>query len=153
MALPLAACGGGSSGDDSEGATATTAAAAGGGEATTTVGTTFTGEGSDAFCRQFRAYADSSRRLAEGGNLDVRTIYSEAARAVSESVAIAPPEIRRDVEVVADAFVALVRELEAVNYEIRRVPSAVVLRFMSEELTTATERVEAYSRSVCRLGN
>lgn len=152
MGLALTACSGGDSGNGGESASATTAPARDGG-ASTTVDTTFSGEGSEAFCRQFRAYAESSRRLAQGGNLDVRTIYSEAARAVNESVGIAPPEIRGDVQVVAQAFSALVRELEAVNYDIQRVPPAVVLRFMSEELSTSTERVEAYSRSVCRLGN
>ena len=151
MALPLGACSGGSDGDSESGSAPTTAAAGGAG-ATATVDTRFTGEGSDAFCRQFRAYAESSRRLAQGGNLDVRTIYSDAARAVNESVGIAPPEIRRDVQVVAEAFTALVRELEAVNYEIQRVPPAAVLRFMSEELNTSTERVEAYARNVCGLG-
>jgi len=148
VGLALGACSGGSDGD-SDGQSPTRAAAGPG--ATTTVDTRFTGEGGESFCRQFRDYAESSRRLAQGGNLDIRTIYADAARAVNESVGIAPAEIRRDVRVVAEAFTALVRELEAVNFDIQRVPPAVVLRFMSEELSTASERVEAYARNVCGL--
>ena len=68
---------------------------------------------------------------------------------VAESATIAPAEIKRDVEVVADAFTTLVRELEAVNYDITRIPPAVALRFMSAELESASTRVEAYARNVC----
>lgn len=146
MALTLGACSGGSD-DGGDRSSPTTARDA----APTTVDTTFSGQGSEQFCSQIRAYADGTRQLSEAQAFDVRLIYTEAARAVSESAAIAPPEIRRDVEVVAEAFSTLVTELEAVNYDFERLPAPVALRFMSEELTTATARVEAYSRSVCRV--
>ncbi len=152
MTLPLAACSGGSDDDGADRSSVTTAAAAGGDAAATTVDTRFSGEGSDAFCQQIRAYAEGQRRLGGGANVDVRAVYSDAARAVSESAVIAPSEIKRDVEVVAEAFTTLVRELEAVNYEITRIPPAAALRFMSPELESATTRVEAYARNVCGAG-
>jgi hypothetical protein len=152
LVVPLAGCSGGSGDEGGGRSSATTAAPAGSDAATTTVDTTFSGEGSDTFCQQIRTYAESQRRLGGAANADVRAVYSDAARAVNESAAIAPSEIKRDVEVVAEAFTTLVRELEAVNYEITRIPPAVALRFMSAELQSATTRVEAYARNVCGAG-
>ena len=151
LALPLAACSGSDDGDDGgDRSSDTTAAAASDLPAgSTTVDTTFSGAGSDAFCRQIRTYAEGSRRLGEAANASVRTVFSDAARAVNESIALAPAEIKRDIEIVAEAFTTLVRELETVNYDFTRLPPAVALRFMSPELQSASTRVEAYARNVC----
>ncbi|HVL26823.1 MAG TPA: hypothetical protein VM390_01655 [Acidimicrobiales bacterium] len=140
----LAACGGGSGSEDRSSATT-----APGRDAPTTVDTRFTGEGSAEFCRDILTYSERFRRLGEAASPDARTAYTEAARAVNASVGSAPPEIRRDVELVAGAFTDLVRELEAVDYQFPRLPPAVVTRFMSAELQSASTRVEAYIRTFC----
>ena len=159
LALSLVACSGGS--DSGDGRTAAAASdttgaddgAAGGAgrDAPTTVDTTFTGQGSADFCQKYRTYAEGFNRLGEGSTPALRALYANAAQAAKEAVDVAPDEIRADARVVADIFSSLVTALEGVNYDFTRLPQEFVAKFMSTELETASTRLEAYGRNVCRV--
>ena len=152
VALTLVAC---SSSDDGGSAKAPNAAAS------TTLATTantppqpvdtkFTGSGSGEYCKLARTYADAQSKLNPGNTTpDLRQLFRDAARDIKSAVAVAPAEIKGDVQIVADGFNALVAALEPVNYDFTRLTPDLIARFMSADFTTASTRVAAYSRNVC----
>jgi hypothetical protein len=146
LALALAGCGGDS--DEAESAaepttTTTTAAAAGAAD------TNFTGEGSEAFCGLARTYSERLNKLATSDPTQLKPIADEAEGAIREARAAAPPEIRRDVEIVAAASTDFFQQLARVNYDITKMPPDAAAVFQQPEVQTATQRVEAYSQKVC----
>ncbi len=147
LTLVLAGCGGDS--DDAESAvepaTTTTTSAAGTGAADTN----FTGEGSEAFCGLARTYSERLNKLATSDPTQLKPIADEAEAAIREARAAAPPEIRRDVEIVAAASTGFFQQLARVNYDITKMPPDAAAVFQQPEVQTATQRVEVYSQKVC----
>jgi hypothetical protein len=153
----LAGCGialivmAGCSGDDDDAATPTSAPAP-----TTTVrpvDTSFTGQGSAQFCALSRTYNERFTRVGPDATpAQLRTLATEGQAAISEAVTAAPPEIKRDVEVIANAFRTFMGELEKVNFEVARVPPAALQSLSAPEFQQATTRFQAYTRSVCGVG-
>lgn len=154
MAVALLAMGGcssgGGGGDDA--ASSTTVPP---GPTTTArpVDTSFTGQGSAQFCALSRTYNDRFTNLGTNPTpAQLRTYSREGQAAITEAVAAAPAEIKREVEVIAAAFNALLAELEKVNFEAARLPPAAFGGLSAPEFTQATTRFQAYVRTVCGTG-
>lgn len=130
---------------DAPAATATTARAA----ATATVDTTFTGRGSEEYCKLSSSYKQAADQLTPTSDAQVRQLVQDAARDMKAAVAVAPAEIKSDVQTVANSFDALVNGLVSVNFDYTRLPPELIASFMSEELRRASTRVAAYARDVC----
>jgi hypothetical protein len=126
-------------------AAATTAAPV----ATTTVDTTFTGRGSEEYCKLSSSYKRAADQLSPTNDAQVRQFMQDAARDIKAAVAVAPSEIKADVEKVATSFDALVNGLVSVNFDYTRLPPELIATFMSEDLRRASTRVTAYARDVC----
>jgi len=140
--------GGAASGAADQGPTTTVASA--GSAATQPVDTTFTGKGSGEYCKLAKTYADAQSKLGPTNTTpDLRQLFQDAARDIKAAVAVAPAEIKNDVQVVADGFNALVTSLASVNYDFTRLTPDLIARFQSKEFMDASTRVAAYSRTVC----
>lgn len=152
-ALTLVACGsgGGGGGDDAAPESQpTTTVTTGPNTPPQPVDTKFTGAGSAEYCKLAKSYADASSKLSPTNTTpDLRQLFQDAARDIKAAVAVAPAEIKNDVQIVADGFNALVDALQPVNYDFTRLTPDLIARFMSAEFTTASTRVAAYSRNVC----
>ncbi len=147
--LMLAGCSGG---DDKAASTSTTAGGAAAGPTTTVrpVNTSFSGANSAQFCALARTYND--RFTSVGPNAtpaQLRTVAREGQTAISQAVGAAPAEIKPDVEVLARVFGALLTQLEGVNFDVQKLPPAALAGLSSPEFTTATQRFQAYNKSVC----
>ena len=144
----MTGCGGG----DDDGASPTTSSP--GTVPTTTVrpvDTSFTGQDSAQFCALSRTFND--RFASVGGNTtpaQLRTVAREGQTAISQALAAAPAEIKRDVEVISRTFTAFLGELEKVNYDATKVPPAALESLSAPEFQQSTTRFQAYYRSVCR---
>jgi hypothetical protein len=113
---------------------------------------TFSGGGSNEYCGLANTYTGAMSRFFEPGSTgDIRALYQGAAAAARDAVKVAPPEIKADVQVVADTMTALVDALERVNYEIPRLPQSVIARLMAPDFADASGRLSAYARDVCGL--
>ena len=164
IAKVLAACGialivitGCSGGDDDDKAASPTSAptTANTGPTTTVrpVDTSFTGQNSTQFCALARTY--NERFTSVGANptpAQLRTLSREGQTAISQAVSAAPPEIKRDVEVIANTFNVFLGELEKVNFEVTRVPPAALQSLSAPEFQQSTTRFQAYTRTVCGVG-
>ncbi len=151
--LVLAGCGGGD--DKKETSSPTTVAAQPGGPSTTLrpVNTSFTGQGSAQFCNLARTY--NERFTSVGGNpspAQLRAVSREGQTAITQAVNTAPPEIKRDVEVLATTFSTLIAELEKVNFEVNRLQPSALGALSAPEFTQATTRFQAYIKAVCGVG-
>jgi len=142
----------GCSGDDDDDAATPTSAPA----PTTTVrpvDTSFSGQGSAQFCAMSRTY--NERFTSVGANpspAQLRTLATEGQAAISEAVTAAPAEIKRDVEVIANAFKAFLGELEKVDFDVARMPPTAVQSLSAPEFQQSTTRFQAYTRTVCGFG-
>ncbi len=149
LALLLAGCGGDS---DEAGPAATTTTTAPTGAATPgSVDTNFTGEGSEAFCGLARTYSERLNKLGTSDPTQLRPVALEAENAIREARAAAPPEIRGDVRIVADASSAFFEQLARVNYDITKMPPDAAAGLQRPEVQASTERLEAYTQKVCGL--
>ena len=152
VALTLVACSGDDGGGKGAGATAaaSTTVATAANTPPQPVDTAFTGAGSAEYCKLARTYADAQGKLNPSNTTpDLRQLFRDAARDIKAAVAVAPAEIKGDVQIVADGFNALVSALEPVNYDFTRLTPDLIARFMSADFTAASTRVAAYSRNVC----
>lgn len=148
--LVMAGCSGG---DDKDAATGTTAPAATTGGPTTTirpVNTSFTGQNSAQFCTLAKTYNERfSKVSANPTPAELRTVTREGQTAITQAVNAAPPEIKKDVEVISAAFTTLLAELEKVNFEAARLPPAALGSLSAPEFAQSTTRFQAYIRNVC----
>ena len=154
VAVTLAACGGDKgAGSNADNGSGTTAAGAGAGApGTQPVDTKFTGAGSADYCKLARTYQDASSKLGAGASPDLRQLFQDAARDIKAAVDVAPAEIKKDVQTVADGFTALVGALATVNYDFTKLPPDLIVRFQSQDFMNASTRVGAYSKTVCGIG-
>jgi len=132
--LALGACGG--SDDDDETTSPTTAA----GPVSTT---TFKGDANSPFCQLGRA--NNARLQAIGAAAanpdELDRVLRDAAPAVRQAADIAPDEIKKDVDLLADAFEDLLESLDEGQPDL----GAIV----SPEFTTAAQNLTNYGRDVC----
>lgn len=113
-----------------------------------------TGDSSSTYCQVARQFQESADEIDEA--IDpfdfsperFREAFEFASRGLDEIRRVAPPEIRDDVQTVADGFVLLRDELEAADYNFFAMDPTAFIE-IGEELEAASERVEAYNESVC----
>jgi len=132
----LAACGGG---DDDEASTATTNTPS----ATGITPPTYEGSSDSEFCRLGR---ENNARLQDitgafGDPIVLARLLQEAAPEVRKAAAVAPPEIKNDVTVLADGFETLLGSLQAGQ------PDTSVI--LDPRFQTAATNLNAYAQQVC----
>jgi hypothetical protein len=139
LLVTLAACGGG---DDEETSGSTTTVAV----TTTVAGQTtpsYTGSPDSEFCTIGRA--NDARIEAIGASFstpeDLPALLREAAPAVREAAAAAPPEIKSDVTFLADGFEKLLASIDSGSPDY-----SVVL---DPRFQTAAEHLNTYGKQVC----
>ncbi len=144
--LVLAACGG----DDSEESAPTTAANA----AAATTTPTFTGSGSGEFCQLVNTYRERFTGInqASATPAQLRQLATEAGSAIQQAVAAAPPEIKADVTVVAEAANDYLTKLRQAGYDLRRLGPDAAASLQAPDVAAAVQRFTAYDQSVCRRG-
>lgn len=151
--LVLAGCSGGI--DRRTAPTTLTTVGAGVSGPTTTalpVNTSFTGQDSAKFCALAKTYNEGFTKVgANPTPAELRVVAREGQTAISNAISAAPAEIKKDVEVLASAFTALLNELEKVNFEVAKVAPAAFSQLQSPEFQQSTTRFQAYSRTVCGL--
>lgn len=115
----------------------------------------FTGQGSAEFCSLARTYTERSTiagNPAPSTPAQLRSIAEEGRTAISLAANTAPPEIKADVQLIAATFTALIAELERMNYNFSRVTPAVFAPLQTPEFGRASQRFQAYTRDVCKIG-
>ena len=147
--LVLGGCSGGSKGSQAKGPT-TTGVPAGATAATGPPDTSFTGAGSAEYCRLSRDYAASAKKFAVPTNAaELRQVFEEAAKDIKAVLAVAPPEIKADVQTVANGLASIMAVMAAANYDETRF--ADTPPSLPPNFDTASTRIDAYSRNVCGL--
>ena len=145
VALTLVACGGGKSPGTAVGRTPSSVATA---DAT---GPTFTGQGSAEYCRLSRSFGDALDKLGQPGSPDeLRAYYRQVADSVQQSVKVAPPEIKSDVQVIADTLTALVNALDKINFDtnrIRELPASLINQV--QQADASFSRAADYEHQFC----
>jgi ABC-type glycerol-3-phosphate transport system substrate-binding protein len=148
-AITLAACGGGSSNDRAD-APATTRLSDTQSAGTGPPDTNFTGAGSGDYCRLARAYATSAQKFTAPTNAaELRQVFADASRDINAAAAVAPAEIKADVQVVAQGLSAIIAGMEAADYDLTRL--ATTPPSLPPNFDAASVRLEAYARDVCGL--
>lgn len=147
LALVLAGCGGDS--DEAEPAGGTTTTAAVDTATPGSVDTNFTGRGSERFCGLARSYRDRFDKLGAADPTQLRTLSTEAEKALKETQDAAPPEIRGDVQVVTAASLAFFQQLAKVNYDLTKMPPDAVSGLQRPEVQASSQRMIAYTEKVC----
>lgn len=144
--LLLAACGGGGS-DDSSSPTVVTAPPA-------STAPTFSGSGSSQFCQLANTYRDRVASLggATTTAAQVRQLVTELSSAIDQAVAVAPPEIKADVTILAAAARDYAAGLRQAGYDIGKVPDSALQKFRAPDAQEASSRLQAYDETVCRKG-
>jgi hypothetical protein len=149
--LALASCSGGSSTGEQAEAPATTRLSDAQTAGTGPTGTAFTGTGSGDYCRLARAYATSAEQFTAPTNAaELRQAFADASRDINAAAAVAPPEIKPDVQVVAAGLSAIIAGMEAADYDLTRL--ATTPPSLPPNFEAASARLESYARDVCRLG-
>ena len=145
--LALTGCGGGS--NDKQAASALTTVAASP-ASSQPVDTSFTGEGSADYCRLARDYSESSKKFNAPNTPDeLRQVFQEAQNDIQSALAVAPPEIKGDVQTIATGLGSIVKAMEAAGYDVNRVGATAPS--LPSNFDAASQRVDAYTRDVCHL--
>lgn len=148
--IVLGGCSGGDKKDSAANTTAPPASATGPTTTALTTNTSFTGQGSAQFCNLAKTYNERFGKVSSTPTAaELRTLTREGQTAITQAVAAAPAEIKKDVEVIATAFNGLTSELEKVNYEATKLPPSALNSLSGPEFTQATTRFNAYVRNVC----
>ena len=114
--------------------------------------TSFSGQGSGEFCTEARAYSERSGGLDPSATpAKLRADATEGQRAIARAVALAPAEIKPDVEVLSAGFTALLAALAGVNYDVTKVTPGMLAPLQAPEFGRATQRFQAYVRDVCKV--
>ncbi len=117
------------------------------------VDTSFTGRNSDQFCALSKTYTDRFTNVGPGSTPDqLRTATQEGRAAINQAAAAAPPEIKPDVQVIANVFTGLFTELVRVNFDISKLSPASLGSLQAPEFQSSTTRFQAYLRTVCGVG-
>lgn len=151
--VALAILSGCSGGGDDKAAPATSAPEATAAPTTVRpVDTSFTGQNSSQFCTLAKTYNERFTSVSANPTpAQLRTVAKEGQTAINQAVTAAPAEIKKDVEVIASAFGALLTELEKVNYDAAKLPPAALGQLSAPEFASATTRFQAYLKNVCKV--
>lgn len=115
------------------------------------VDTSFTGVGSADFCNLGKAFNDRFTNIGTPSTpAQLRTAMGEARNAITQAVAVAPPEIRTDMQVLSTAIGEFFSALDRVNFDANRLDLSSLRAFQAPEFVTASLRLEAYLKNVCR---
>jgi len=150
--LVLAGCRGG---DDDAASPGPTTAASESATSTTlrTVDTNFTGQGSTQFCNLARTYNERFTQIGPNATpAQLRTAAREGQTAINQAVNAAPAEIKNDVQVIATALGGFLTDLEAANYDVNKLTPATFAKLQAPEFATSSQRFQAYTRNVCKVG-
>ena len=147
LTLLLAGCGGDSD-DAAPGAGPTTTAAA---ATPGSVDTDFTGQDSERFCELLRTYNTRFEGLGITDPTQLKALATEAEAALREAVALAPAEVKGDVNVVAAASTGFFKVLAQANYDFTRVTPDALAGLQTPEVQASTQRLGAYGQKVCGL--
>jgi hypothetical protein len=143
--LPLAGC---SDDDKNDGATPTSV-----GTATTArpVDTSFTGEGSEEFCRFITTFTEGSQNVSPTASpAELETSFREALTAIDQAVAVAPGEIKGDVVSIADTFERVVTAVSTADFNLDQVDTSTLEALQSEGFLDSVTRLQAYLTTICR---
>jgi hypothetical protein len=145
-ALCFVACGSGGSHDTAGGAPTAPST-------TLTVDTAFTGADSGKFCALIRSFNDDSGRIAPASNdpLALRDLFRRSATSVKQAVAVAPAELKEDVGSLAKVYADFLAALESVDFNLTKLPPAVVSSLSAPETSRASARISAYTANVCKV--
>ena len=114
------------------------------------VDTSFSGQNSEQFCALAKTY--NSQVTNVGANqtaAQLKTTVESGRTAINAAAAAAPPEIKPDVQVLADALGTLFTELEKVNFDPTKVSLSAFASLQTPQFQASTTRFQAYLRSVC----
>ena len=145
--LCLVACGSSGSHDTGVSAPANTPST------TPTVDTAFTGADSGTFCALIRSFKDDSGRIGPSSSdpLALRDLFRRSATSVKQAVAVAPPEVKDDLGALANAYADFLAALESVDFNLTKLPPAVLSSLSAPETTRAAARMSAYTANVCKV--
>ena len=144
----LTACGGGGPKDKQAAPAPTTTANAD--ASSQPVDTSFTGAGSGDYCRLARDYSESSKKFNAPNTPDqLRAVFQEAENDIQSALAVAPPEIKADVQTIATGLSSIVKAMEAANYDVTRLSATPPS--LPPNFDAASQRIDAYTRDVCHL--
>ena len=150
LALALFAGCSSDSDEDSGRASPTPTSAPGPSTTARPVDTSFTGQNSAQFCGLSKTYTDRFANVGPGSTpAQLRTATQEGRTAINQAAAAAPPEIKPDVQVIANVFTGLFTELERTNFDISKLSPASLGALQAPEFQSATTRFQAYLRTVC----
>jgi hypothetical protein len=149
VVLALTACAGGSNGKQAATAPPKTTTPASP-DASQPVDTSFTGAGSADYCRLARDYSESSKKFNAPNTPDqLRAVFQEAENDIQSALAVAPPEIKADVQTIATGLSSIVKAMEAANYDVTRLSATPPS--LPPNFDAASQRIDAYTRDVCHL--
>ncbi|MGQ0744620.1 MAG: hypothetical protein ACT4OS_09860 [Acidimicrobiales bacterium] len=148
VSLGLLACG---NGDEAASSTSGPAASTIPSTTATPVATVPGGEQDSEFCQGARTYAERLEQLlpALGNPEEVRRLLSETGPAIDRAQATAPPDLKADVDRLAEASRRLLPLLEAAGYDFSKVDPAAVADIQNDEVSAAAQRLGAYTNQVC----
>lgn len=101
------------------------------------------------FCTLARTYVESMNRTAPEDAQGFGKGLREARSIILEMQEVAPPEIVDDVLRVTGVLTVVVPALEAVDFDLRRVPPEVLRLLQDPEFQTSATRLQAYTEDAC----
>jgi hypothetical protein len=141
--LPLAGC----SDDKDDGASQSAVTAT----TVRPVDTSFTGEGSEEFCRFITTFTEGSQNVSPTASpAELETSFREALTAIDQAVSVAPGEIKGDVVSIADTFERVVTAVSTADFNLERVDATALEALQSEGFLDAVTRLQAYLTSICK---
>jgi len=140
--LGLTACGGGGDDDDAAPVASTTPP-----PTTAVVGNDQAGT---PFCQLARTYTEKFAALLPAVNdpAKLRAATTDAESAIRQAQATAPPEIKKDVTVVATTAKDALAALQKNNFDVSRSPEAVT-KLQEPAFQTAFANLNRYARAHC----
>lgn len=101
------------------------------------------------FCTLARTYVESMNRTAPEDAQGFGKGLQEARSIILEMQEVAPPEIVDDVLRVTGVLSVVVPALEAVDFDLTRVPPDVLRLLQDPEFQTSATRLQAYTEDAC----
>lgn len=120
---------------------------------TLTVDTAFTGADSAKFCTLIRSFNDDSGRIAPAANdpIALRDLFRRSATSVQQAAAVAPPEVKDDVGVLAKVYADFLTALESVDFNLTKLPPAALASLSTPDTMRASARISAYTTNICKV--
>lgn len=146
LALGVAACSSGD-GDPERGSPPTVPAA------TATTRGESTSADNERFCARIRTADELLNRARVSGTPQaVEERYNSAVEAMRAVVDATPERLKKDAEMMARGYDALVDEVRKAGWSLSRVPAGTIERLGTPDMRAAGERLETYERQACGTG-